>query len=189
MRAVFGTLLGQKTPTWSSLHRRTILSNAGKKRKGEKERLQYEKKVLLTRFKKRDGTSGELKFELEGHAMGLLSVDTSADGTRKYRERRTHQKSKRYIKKFDTIVLVSTSVDSNIRIWDLENGTLMKSITANPVEAWKAVFSPDAQIVVTGSHNGDINFFNVKLGEKVNSLPTKNKFLLSVAYVSFFIIQ
>lgn len=80
--------------------------------------------------------------------------------------------------------MVSTSVDSNIRIWDLENGTLVKSITANPVEAWKAKFSPDARVVVTGAHNGDINFFNVESGEKVNNLATKNMFLLSVAYVS-----
>lgn len=79
--------------------------------------------------------------------------------------------------------LVSTSVDSNIRIWDLENGSLINSITANPVEAWKAKFSPDGSTVVTGSHNGDINFFNVESGEKVNNLPTKNKFLLSTAYV------
>lgn len=31
----------------------------------------------------RDGASGELKFELEGHAMGIISVDISVDGTRK----------------------------------------------------------------------------------------------------------
>jgi WD repeat-containing protein 61 len=46
------------------------------------------------------------------------------------------------------------------------------------------VFSPDAQLVATGSHNGDINFYNVESGEKVNSLSTKNKFLMSTAYVS-----
>jgi WD repeat-containing protein 61 len=83
--------------------------------------------------------------------------------------------------------LVSTSIDSNIRIWDLEkNGELIKSITAAPVECWKAKFSPDGQLVATGSHNGDINFFSVESGKKVNSLPTKDKFLMSIAYVSQF---
>lgn len=32
----------------------------------------------------RDGASGELKYTLEGHAMGVISVDASVDGTRKY---------------------------------------------------------------------------------------------------------
>jgi WD repeat-containing protein 61 len=64
------------------------------------------------------------------------------------------------------------------------NGRLIKSITAAPVESWKAKFSPDGDLVATGSHNGDINFFNVESGEKVNSLPTKNKFLMSIAFVS-----
>lgn len=112
--------------------------------------------------------------------MGIISVDASVDGTRKY-----------FIKTFwlhldltISIGLVSTSVDSNIRIWDLETGSLIKSITANPVEVWKAKFSPDASTVVAGSHNGDINFFSVESGEKVSSLPTKNKFLMSTAYVS-----
>lgn len=91
-----------------------------------------------------------------------------------------------YIQLF--LELVSTSVDSNIRLWDLENGILLKSFNASPAEVWKAKFSPDAQIIVAGSHNGDINFFNVKLGEKINSLPTKNKFIISVAYVSFFFL-
>jgi WD repeat-containing protein 61 len=30
-----------------------------------------------------DGALGELKFELEGHTMGIISVDVSSDGTRK----------------------------------------------------------------------------------------------------------
>jgi WD repeat-containing protein 61 len=81
--------------------------------------------------------------------------------------------------------LVSTSIDSNIRVWDLENGTLINNIAAAPLEAWKAKISPDKQNIATGSHNGDINIYNVSSGEKETSLPTKSNFLLSIAYVSF----
>lgn len=35
----------------------------------------------------RDGASGELKYTLEGHAMGVISVDASVDGTREYKSR------------------------------------------------------------------------------------------------------
>lgn len=81
--------------------------------------------------------------------------------------------------------LASVSVDSNIRIWDLENdGQLIQSITTKPVEAWKIAFSPDGQQLATGSYNGDINFYSVESGEKINQFPTKNKFLMCVAYVS-----
>jgi hypothetical protein len=42
-------------------------------------------RFLLTRFLLlREGSSGQLKYELEGHAMGVISVDVSSDGTRKY---------------------------------------------------------------------------------------------------------
>jgi WD40 repeat protein len=53
------------------------------------------------------------------------------------------------------------------------------------VEAWKAAFSPDGKTIATASHNGDINFFNVDSGEKINNFSTKNQFLTSIAYVSF----
>ena len=35
----------------------------------------------------RDGASGELKYTLEGHAMGVISVDASVDGTRECKSR------------------------------------------------------------------------------------------------------
>jgi hypothetical protein len=39
----------------------------------------------LTRFLFiRDGASGELKFSLKGHAMGVISIDVSQDGSRKF---------------------------------------------------------------------------------------------------------
>lgn len=73
-------------------------------------------------------------------------------------------------------------------MWDLENGTLLKSITAAPLEAWKAKISPDGQSIATGSHNGNINIYDIDSGEKTASLPTKNNFLLSVAYVKSIVL-
>lgn len=81
MVMVFGMSLGQRTPTWLSLLQKTTLLNVGKKHLLPISIV----RSLLTRLykKKRDGTSGELRFVLEGHAMGVISVDVSADGTRK----------------------------------------------------------------------------------------------------------
>ena len=131
----------------------------------------------------RDGATGELKFELEGHAMGVISVDVSQDGTRNGII--TSAFHVRLLTAIQYIGLASSSVDSNIRIWDLEqNGKLTQSIIAAPVESWKIKFSSDGQHIATGSHNGDIHIYSVETGEKVKSLPTKNKFLMCVAYAS-----
>lgn len=91
-----------------------------------------------------------------------------------------------YLKSNNLLGLVSTSVDSNMRIWDLENGQLVRSIVAAPAEAWKAKFSPDGEYVAAGSYNGDIHLYSIETGEKVKSLSTKNKFLMTIAYVCVF---
>lgn len=52
----------------------------------KQETLKKKRGYPLTRFFLRDGASGELKYTLEGHAMGIISVDVSVDGTRKFYE-------------------------------------------------------------------------------------------------------
>lgn len=79
---VSGTLLGQITATWLSQVLKIIQSNAGKYSLiiSIVNMVSYVRVILF-----RDGSSGELKFTLEGHAMGVISVDVSVDGTRKYK--------------------------------------------------------------------------------------------------------
>ena len=45
----------------------------------------------------------------------------------------------------------SSSMDSLIRVWDLEKGVVKQTIEAAPVEAWTVAFSPDARHIATGS--------------------------------------
>jgi WD repeat-containing protein 61 len=81
-------------------------------------------------------------------------------------------------------VAVSTSIDSNIRLWDLANeGKLLHSISAPPGQAWTAKCSPDGAFVASGSHSGNINIFKIDDGSPVSSLSTKNQFIMSTAYV------
>ena len=77
----------------------------------------------------------------------------------------------------------SSSLDSHVKIWDLENGKQAKSIDAGPVDAWTIAFSPDSRFLASGSHNGKINLFGVDTGRKETSLDTRGKFTLSIAYV------
>ncbi|KAH0619834.1 hypothetical protein JD844_014165, partial [Phrynosoma platyrhinos] len=102
----------------------------------------------------------DLKWTLEGHQLGVVSVDISHAGT----------------------VAASSSLDAHIRIWDLDTGKQIKSIDAGPVDAWSLAFSPDSQYVATGSHIGKVNIFGVETGKKEHSLDTRGKFILSIAY-------
>jgi WD repeat-containing protein 61 len=82
-------------------------------------------------------------------------------------------------------VVVSTSIDSNIRVWDLENeGKLLHNISAPPGEAWTSKCSPDGSHFASGSYSGHLNIYNIESGEQVSSLATKKQFIMSTAYVS-----
>jgi WD repeat-containing protein 61 len=81
-------------------------------------------------------------------------------------------------------VAASTSLDSQIKIWDISQFTLQKTIDAGPMEAWSVGFSPDGKHIATGSHSGKINVWTVESGEKDRVLDTKSKFVMSCVYVS-----
>ncbi|KAG7265333.1 hypothetical protein CRUP_014369 [Coryphaenoides rupestris] len=72
----------------------------------------------------------ELQWNLEGHQLGVVSVDISHDGA----------------------VAASSSLDAHIRLWDLDSGKQIKSMDAGPVDAWSVAFSPDSKHIATGSH-------------------------------------
>uniref|UniRef100_A0A2C9JG02 Uncharacterized protein n=1 Tax=Biomphalaria glabrata TaxID=6526 RepID=A0A2C9JG02_BIOGL len=74
----------------------------------------------------------ELRHTLEGHQLGVVSVDINSDGS----------------------LAASSSLDSHVRIWDLESGKMAKSIDAGPVDAWTIAFSPDSRFLASGSHTG-----------------------------------
>ena len=83
-------------------------------------------------------------------------------------------------------IAASNSLDSHIRLWDLDSGAQVQSIDAGPVNAWTVTFSPDSKLVATGSHSGKIVLYSVGSGEKSEqSLDSTGKFTLSIAFVSF----
>ncbi|XP_015920940.1 superkiller complex protein 8 [Parasteatoda tepidariorum] len=101
----------------------------------------------------------DLRHIFEGHALGVVSVDINDDGS----------------------IAASSSLDSQIRVWELHSGQELKSIDAGPVDAWTVTFSPDSKYIATGSHGGKINLYGVETGKLESFLETK-KFTLSVAF-------
>ncbi|GIY87790.1 WD repeat-containing protein 61 [Caerostris darwini] len=105
----------------------------------------------------------ELRHALEGHALGVVSVDVNDEGS----------------------IAASSSLDSHIRLWDLHTGQQLKSIDAGPVDAWTVTFSPDTKYIATGSHaafspdgkylasgaiDGIIKVFDISAGKLVHTL-------------------
>lgn len=106
-------------------------------------------------------SSLKLKHKLSGHSLGVVSVAVNSDGTR----------------------CASSSLDSSLRLWDLESGEKISSIDVGPVDIWTVVFSPDDKFIVSGSHAGKIHLYGTESGKQEQTLDTRGgKFTLSVAY-------
>jgi len=103
----------------------------------------------------------ECRHKFEGHRLGVVSVDVDGSG----------------------LVAVSSSLDSQIRVWDLESGSLKKSIDAGPVNAYTVCINPeDPNEVAAGSNSGEVNIFDVAKGQRKLHLNPNGKFCMSVSY-------
>jgi len=58
------------------------------------------------------------------------------------------------------------------------------SIEVGPVDIWTVAFSPDDKFIISGSHSGKIALYGVESGKQEQTLDTRGKFTLSIAYVS-----
>lgn len=87
------------------------------------------------------------------------------------------------------LVCASSSLDSSMRIWDLEKGEKIAMMDCGPVDLWTVVFSPDDKYIISGSHAGKITVFNVETARADQFLDTtRGTFTLSIDYVSFYCI-
>jgi len=83
--------------------------------------------------------------------------------------------------------LVTSSMDSHLRIWDLQKREFIKSIDCGAIECWTLAFHPSGEKVATGTHTGAVNVWSVEeksAGELITTLETKGGFALSLAYNS-----
>lgn len=105
----------------------------------------------------------ELRQQLSGHSLGVVSVAVSNDGN----------------------TIASTSLDSGLCIWKTETGQLLNQTALGPVDLWTVAFSPDDKHVISGSHEGKISLYSVETAKPEQVLdPQNGKFTLSIAYVS-----
>ena len=109
----------------------------------------------------------ELRYIFEGHSLGVVSVDISADGK----------------------IAATSSLDCHIRFWDLESGNPAEGkvsvVDAGPVDSYSITFSPDSKLIATGGQEGRISIYNAETGKKISTekkMDTNGKFPLSVKF-------
>lgn len=111
-------------------------------------------------FRTEDGL--DLKYIFEGHSLGVMSIDINNDGT----------------------VAASQSLDSHIRLWNLESGEQVQSIEASPVNAWTVAFSPDSKSIASCAQSGKIILYSSATGQKEKEFDSTGKFTMCLSIVS-----
>lgn len=71
------------------------------------------------------------KFRLEDHKVAIMWVRASPDGT----------------------LLATSSWDSTVKIWDLQDGSLVRELKGTKGQSWTGSWSPDGKLFAVG--NGD----------------------------------
>lgn len=82
--------------------------------------------------------------------------------------------------------LASSSQDSSLILWDIASGDKLKTMETDATDVWTLDFSPDGKHVISGSNAGKILIFSVESGKQEQTLDTRGKFTLSVAYVKLY---
>lgn len=83
----------------------------------------------------------------------------------------------------DGTTAVACFQDSVLRFYSLPSMQEIEIVDPGLLEAWTICLSPHDDVVVAGNHKGGLNIWSMQEGhEKVTTLETQNKFILSVAF-------
>lgn len=112
-------------------------------------------------------TKLEELFVIDGHALGVVSVDVSPVGS----------------------IVATSAMDCKIRMFDHSKDAdeiEYKTISAGNLEAWTIRFSPDGKFIATGNIAGKIKLFSTELGDETEPsiVFDAGKFVYSFDFVS-----
>ncbi|MBD2137363.1 hypothetical protein H6F32_07130 [Anabaena sp. FACHB-1237] len=103
---------------------------------------------------------GNLLQTLTGHSGSVRSVAYSPDGQ----------------------TVASGSVDSTIKLWNVNTGNLLQTLTGHSNSVRSVAYSPDGQTVASGSDDKTIKLWNVKTGNLLQTFTGHSDWVRSVAY-------
>jgi len=80
-------------------------------------------------------------------------------------------------------LVISSGMDSNLTVWNLDDGKCDKIIFCGSVETWCSKISPSGEHVATSGQSGNINIWDIQSGKLAQTLETSTaKFTMSLAY-------
>jgi WD40 repeat protein len=94
---------------------------------------------------------------------GVTVIDVETRATQEYLglSKRTYSsiRSKAYCSKRNFVAL---GMESEVHIWDLNTGKLLKAFDGHSGDVWSLCFSLDGRYVVSGSEDGTIRIWDVR---------------------------
>jgi len=85
----------------------------------------------------------------------------------------------------DTKTLATTSADHTVKLWNMRDGTLNKTLTGHQRWVWDCVFSADSAYLVTASSDNVARLWDLQQGETIRTYSGHNKAITCVALNDF----
>ncbi|BAY31968.1 WD-repeat protein [Nostoc carneum NIES-2107] len=72
--------------------------------------------------------------------------------------------------------------DNAIKLWDVNSGKLIYTLTGHTAEVRSVTFSPDGKSLASGSQDGTIKLWNISTGKLIGTLTAQKEKVWSVAF-------
>ncbi|TVQ25834.1 MAG: hypothetical protein EA367_00590, partial [Leptolyngbya sp. DLM2.Bin15] len=80
------------------------------------------------------------------------------------------------------IRLASGSSDSTMKLWDVETGEVLQTLTGHNDSVWRVSFSPDSTMIASSSEDRTIKLWDVDTGELLQTLTGHDNSVFSVSF-------
>ncbi|MDZ8070930.1 MAG: AAA-like domain-containing protein, partial [Nostoc sp. DedQUE08] len=100
------------------------------------------------------------KNRLEGHSIGVFSVVFSPDSK----------------------TLASASSDNTIKLWNLDTGKVITTLTGHSDRVNSVAFSPDSKTLASASSDNTIKLWNLDTGKVITTLTGHSAVVISIAF-------